>query len=171
MCSTLITYFQQGTLLFFLRHCPFLLPEFGIGMYLIFSGHCRENTQSSCKHSCPIFLSVCVLVCNQFAILSYLGQVFLSLALLHKLRLASLTDHHELILDLISGAGLVNFVFTKWLRPTHVGKKCVIFALNSLNLHQAPVSIVYMNTRVHPIWSTYNGCRIILTSSIPYIST
>ena len=46
-------------------------------------------------------------------------------------------------LDLqISGAGLVNFVFTKWLRPTYAGQKYAIFALNSLNLHRAPVTLV-----------------------------
>ena len=42
----------------------------------------------------------------------------------------------------IFGAGLVNFVFTKWLRPTYAGQKYAIFALNSLNLHRAPVSLV-----------------------------
>ena len=42
----------------------------------------------------------------------------------------------------ISGAGLVNFVFTKWLRPTYAGQKCPIFALNSLNLHRAPVPLL-----------------------------
>ena len=42
----------------------------------------------------------------------------------------------------ISGAGLVNFVFTKWLRPTYADKKYAIFARNSLNLHLAPVSLV-----------------------------
>ena len=46
-------------------------------------------------------------------------------------------------LDLqILDAGLVNFVFTKWLRPTYAGQNCAIFALNSLNLHRAPVSLV-----------------------------
>ena len=46
-------------------------------------------------------------------------------------------------LDLqISGAGLVNFVFTKWLRPTYTGQKYAILALNSLNLHQAPASLL-----------------------------
>ena len=32
-------------------------------------------------------------------------------------------------------AGLVNFVFTKWLRSTYADKNYAIFALNSLNLH------------------------------------
>ena len=46
-------------------------------------------------------------------------------------------------LDLqISDAGLVNFVFTKWLRPTYAGKKYATFALNSPNLPQAPVSLL-----------------------------
>ena len=50
-------------------------------------------------------------------------------------------------LDLqISGAGLVNFVFTKWLRPTYAGKIYAILALNSLNLHRAPVSLVLNKT-------------------------
>ena len=45
-------------------------------------------------------------------------------------------------LDLqISDVGLVNFVFTKWLRPTYAGQKYAIFALNSLNLHRAPVPL------------------------------
>ena len=35
----------------------------------------------------------------------------------------------------IFDAGLVNFVFTKWLRPTYTGKNNAMFALNSLNLH------------------------------------
>ena len=42
----------------------------------------------------------------------------------------------------ISDAGLVNFVFTKWLRPTYGGQKYALFALNSLNLPTAPVSLV-----------------------------
>ena len=33
-------------------------------------------------------------------------------------------------------------MFTKWLRPTHAGNKYAIFAVNSLNLHRAPVSLV-----------------------------
>ena len=46
-------------------------------------------------------------------------------------------------LDLqISDAGLVNFVFTKWLRPTYAGQKYALFALNSLNLHRAPVPLL-----------------------------
>ena len=48
-----------------------------------------------------------------------------------------------MLLDLqISGAGHENFVFSMWLRSTHTGKKYAIFALNSLNLHRAPVSLV-----------------------------
>ena len=35
----------------------------------------------------------------------------------------------------ISGAGLVNFVFTKWLRPTYADQNYAIFAFNSLNLY------------------------------------
>ena len=46
-------------------------------------------------------------------------------------------------LDLqILDAGLVNFVFTKWLRPTYAGKNNAIFAFNSLNLHRAPVPLL-----------------------------
>ena len=45
-------------------------------------------------------------------------------------------------LDLhISGAGLVNEMFTKWLRSTYAGKRYAIFALNYLNLHRAPVPL------------------------------
>ena len=44
-------------------------------------------------------------------------------------------------LDLqISGAGLVNVVFTKWLRPTYTGKKYAVFAFDALNLRRAPAS-------------------------------
>ena len=47
------------------------------------------------------------------------------------------------VVDLeISDAGLVNFVCTKWLRLTYSGKNYAIFPFNSLNLHQAPVSLV-----------------------------
>ena len=42
----------------------------------------------------------------------------------------------------LSGAGPVNLVFTKWLRPTCRGKKYAIFSFKSPNLHQAPVSLV-----------------------------
>ena len=45
----------------------------------------------------------------------------------------------------IFDAGLVNFVFTKWLRPTCAGQKYAIFALNSLNLHRAPVPLLPRN--------------------------
>ena len=58
--------------------------------------------------------------------------------------MAAVVDY-VLVVDLqISDAGLVNFVFTKWLRPTYAGQKYAIFALNSLNLHQAPVPLVWM---------------------------
>ena len=36
----------------------------------------------------------------------------------------------------------MNSVFTKWLRPTDAGQKYAIFALDSLNLHRAPVSLL-----------------------------
>ena len=57
-------------------------------------------------------------------------------------------------LDLqISDAGLVNFVFTKWLRPTYAGQKYAIFALNSLNLHRAPVPLI----RTHVCLRTHHN--------------
>ena len=45
----------------------------------------------------------------------------------------------------------MNFVFTKWLRPTYAGQKYAIFALNSLNLHQAPVPLfpIVQGTKIH----------------------
>ena len=49
----------------------------------------------------------------------------------------------------ISGAGLVNSVLTKRLRPSRAGKKYATFALNSLNLHQAPVSLLSRSTERH----------------------
>ena len=54
----------------------------------------------------------------------------------------------ELRVDLqIFGADVVNFVFTKRLRPTYAGKKYAIFALNSLNLPRAPVALYPMMRR------------------------
>ena len=62
--------------------------------------------------------------------------------------MAAVVDY-VLVVDLqISDAGLVNFVFTKWLRPTYAGQKYAIFALNSLNLHRAPVPLVGMCSRL-----------------------